>query len=126
MHFTLRKKYMQRSKFIVLCHELTLFVKHETKCKRCYTEDEVISMLEFVIGNIFVEFGGHIFPQIIGIPIGTNCTIPLPIFSYTPMRLSLSLCNILTKTKHTEDKAFNLTFRYIDDVLSVNNPNFSN
>ena len=117
---------MQHSKFIVLCHELTLFVKHETKCKRCYTEDEVIGMLEFVVGNIFVEFGGHMFPQIIDIPIGTNCTHPFADLFLTPMRLSLSLCNILTKTKHTEDKAFNLTFRYIDDVLSVNNPNFSN
>ena len=25
------------------------------------------------IDNIFVEFGGRIFQQIIGIPIGTNC-----------------------------------------------------
>jgi hypothetical protein len=28
--------------------------------------------------------------------------------------------------KITEVKAFNLTFRYIDDVLSINNPNFTN
>jgi hypothetical protein len=28
--------------------------------------------------------------------------------------------------KITEVKAFNLTFRYIDDVLSINNPNFAN
>ena len=31
-------------------------------------------MLEYLIDNIFVEFDGRIFQQIIGIPIGTNCT----------------------------------------------------
>ena len=30
-------------------------------------ENDVISMLELLIDNIFVEFGGHIFQQIIGI-----------------------------------------------------------
>ena len=30
-------------------------------------------MLEFLIDSIFDEFGGHIFQQIIGISIGTNC-----------------------------------------------------
>ena len=30
-------------------------------------------MLEYLIGNIFVEFGGRIFQQTIGIPMGTNC-----------------------------------------------------
>ena len=33
----------------------------------------------------------------------------------------------LSKTKkNTEAKSFNLTFRYIDGVLSINNPNFAN
>ena len=36
------------------------FVRHETKGKKCYTENEAISMLELLINNIFVEFGGHI------------------------------------------------------------------
>ena len=31
-----------------------------------------IKMLEYIIDNIFVEFGGRIFQQTIGIPIGTN------------------------------------------------------
>jgi hypothetical protein len=39
----------------------------------CYSEEQVISMLEFVIDNIFVSFGRTIFQQLIGIPMGTNC-----------------------------------------------------
>ena len=30
-------------------------------------------MLEFLVDNIFVVFGGKVFQQIVGIPRGTNC-----------------------------------------------------
>jgi hypothetical protein len=30
-------------------------------------------MLEFLIDNIFVSFGGIMFQQVVGIPMGTNC-----------------------------------------------------
>jgi hypothetical protein len=33
----------------------------------------VISMLEFLIDNIFVSFRGILFQQVVGIPMGTNC-----------------------------------------------------
>jgi len=38
-----------------------------------YTEDEIVNMINFLIDNIFIEFGGRIFQQIVGIPMGTNC-----------------------------------------------------
>jgi hypothetical protein len=31
-------------------------------------------MLKFFIDNIFVKFGGCVFQQRVGIPMGTNCT----------------------------------------------------
>jgi hypothetical protein len=30
-------------------------------------------MLEFLIDSIFVSFGGTLFQQVVGIPMGTNC-----------------------------------------------------
>jgi hypothetical protein len=30
-------------------------------------------MLEFLIENIFISFGGTLFPQVVGIPMGTHC-----------------------------------------------------
>ena len=39
----------------------------------CYSEEQVISMLEFLIDNIFVSFGGALFQQVVGISMGTNC-----------------------------------------------------
>ena len=42
------------------------------RCNLIYIWD-VIKMLEYLIDNIFVEFGGRIFQQTIGILMGTNC-----------------------------------------------------
>ena len=38
-----------------------------------YTADNICKMIEFLIDNIFVQFGGRLFRQVIGIPMGTNC-----------------------------------------------------
>jgi hypothetical protein len=68
-------------------------------------------MLEFLIDNIFVMFGGHVFQQTVDIPMGTNCApllADLFLFSY-----SADFIQELLK----KNESFNFTFRYIDDVL---------
>ena len=42
-------------------------------CDNMYTADNICRMIEFLIDNIFVQFGGRLFRQLIGIPMGTNC-----------------------------------------------------
>ena len=54
---------------INICHILHFFSDSKSK----YTEDDIITMLEFLVNNIFVVFVGKVFQQIIGIPMGTNC-----------------------------------------------------
>ena len=38
-----------------------------------YTADNICKLIEFLIDNISVQFGGRLFRQMIGIPVGTNC-----------------------------------------------------
>ena len=38
-----------------------------------YTADYICKTIEFLIDNIFVQFRGCLFRQVIGIPMGTNC-----------------------------------------------------
>ena len=50
-----------------------------------YSETAVIRMVEFFIDNIYVEFGGHVYQQTAGIPMGTNCAwlvVDLFLYSY--------------------------------------------
>jgi hypothetical protein len=49
------------SKFVVLSYNSTYFSNTIQKGKTCYSEDQVISMLEFLIDNICVSFGGALF-----------------------------------------------------------------
>jgi hypothetical protein len=52
---------------------------------------------------------------------GTKCTsLLVDLFLY-----SYSFYKTLSK-QNTQTKAFNHAFRYIDDVLPINNPNFGN
>jgi hypothetical protein len=81
-------------------------------------------MLEFVIDNIFISFGGTLFQQVVGIPMGTNCApllADLFLYSYE----SEFLQKLVKIKKIHEARAFNFTYRYTDDVLSINNSRFA-
>ena len=114
----------RRYNFMVVKNNTAYFVKEHTDAKHIYTEEDIISMLNFLIDNIFVEFGGIIFQQIIGIPMGTNCApllADLFLYSY-----EAEFIKELNKSGNKRQcHSFNLTFRYIDDVLSLNNAKFS-
>jgi len=47
-------------------------------------------MINFLIDNIFIEFGGRIFQQTVSIPMGTNCVPLLADLIYTHTKPSLS------------------------------------
>ena len=63
----------RRYKFLVIHPRGNYFVRDHTDSTHKYTEDDIIQMLNFLIDNIFVVFGGRVFQQTIGIPMGTNC-----------------------------------------------------
>ena len=103
---------------------ITYFVQNHSDAENKYTENDVVRMLEFLIDNIFVECGGLIFQQVIGIPMGTNCApllADLFLYSYEAEFIQ----TLIKSGKRRLAKSFNFTYRYIDDVLSLNNPLFT-
>ena len=115
----------RRYKYLVLGHEETYFVKEHSDSKNKYSEDDIIKMLEFLGDNIFVVFAGKVFQQTVGIPMGTNCAPLLAdIFLYS-YEADFIQSLLSTGKKHLASR-FNLTYRYIDYVLSINNPEFEN
>ena len=82
-------------------------------------------MLEFLVDNIFVIFAGKVFKQIIGIPMGTTCApllADLFLYSYEAEFIQ----SLLSAGRKRLASQFNFTYRYIDDVLSINKPDFGN
>ena len=115
----------RRYKYLVLGHEETYFLKEHSDSKNKYSEDDIIKMLEFLVDNIFVVFAGKVFQQTVGIPMGTNCAPLLAdIFLYS-YEADFIQSLLSTGKKHLASR-FNLTYRYIDDALSINNPEFKN
>jgi len=62
----------RRYSYIVIHGLKAYFVKDHTNSKTKYTEHDIVNMINFLINNIFIEFGGRIFQQTVGIPMGTN------------------------------------------------------
>ena len=124
---TIHKAFSHRnygSKCVVLGYNSTYFSNKIQKRKTCYSEEQVISILEFLIDNIFVSYGGTLFQQVVGIPMGTNCApllADLFLYSYE----SEFLQKLVKDKKIHETRAFNFTYRYIDDVVSINNSRFT-
>ena len=80
-------------------------------------------MFEFVIDNIFIMFGGRVFQQTVGIPTGTNYVLLLADLSLYSHEADF-IQGLLKKNEKKLVRSFNFTFRYIDDILSLNNSRF--
>ena len=80
-------------------------------------------MLEFLVDNIFVVFDGEVFKQAFAIVMGTNCTtIIADIFLYSYETEFIQ--SLLSTGKKQLAPLLILTYRYINDVLSMNNRAF--
>ena len=80
-------------------------------------------MTEFLVDNIYVKFGGQLFRQMVGISMGTNC-VPLlaDLFLYSYENEFLD--KLVKEGKRKLARKLNLSYRYIDDLISFNNKRF--
>ena len=71
--------------------------------------------------NIYVQFDGMVYQQIVGIPMGTNCA-PLiaDLFLYCYERDFMS--DLQKSKRHDLIDIFNDTSRYLDDIFTIDNP----
>ena len=89
-----------------------------------YSNADVIKMLEYLIDNICVEFSRWIFQQIVGIPMGTNCPPLLADLFLYSYEAGFTQSLLKAGKKHLAQQ-FNFTYRYIADVLSLENTKFA-
>ena len=80
-------------------------------------------MIEFLVDNIYIRFGGQFFRQMVGIPMGTNCApllADLFLYSYENEVSD----KLIKKGKRKLARKFNLSYHYTDDLFSFNNKRF--
>ena len=98
-------------------------MKEHSDSKNKFSEDDIITMLEFLVDNIFVVFAGKVFQQTVSIPMCTN-SAPLLADTFLYSYEADFIQSLLSTGKKHLASRFNLTYRYIDDVLSINNAEF--
>ena len=67
----IKKNGQRRYKYLVLGRDRSYFGKNHFDSTKMFSETDIINMLEFLIYNIFVIFGGCVFQHIVAM--GTNC-----------------------------------------------------
>ncbi len=88
-----------------------------------WTNYQFYDAFEFLIDNIYIKFGDDIFQQTLGIPMGTDCApVVADLFLHTYEFDFLN--NLIKRKKFSLAKKFSLIFRYIDDLICINNEDF--
>ena len=96
-----------------------------TSKRRAYSKGNVRAAIKYLIENCFFEVGGQTFRQVVGIPMGSD---PAPflanLFLYT---YESDWLKNLEQTDTARARRFSNIFRYIDDLIAINdNGEFSN
>ena len=88
-----------------------------------YTANDICKMIEILVDNVCVRFGGQLFQQMVGIPMGTNCAPLLAdLFLYSCENEFLD--ELIKEGKRKLARKFNLSYCYINDLISFNNKRF--
>ena len=69
----LHKNGSHRYKYLVVNGDRTFFTNEEASAGKKYDESLIRQMIDFLINNIYIKIGNHLFRQCIGIPMGINC-----------------------------------------------------
>ena len=83
-----------------------------------FDRNQVIRLLEFIVDNSFIKYKGKIFRQHIGIPMGID---PAPFMANLFLHFyeNKYINNLVTNGNIKEAGVLKNTFRYLDDLLSI-------
>ena len=84
---------------------------------------ELCEAFTYLMENIYVQFDGNVYQQIVRIPMGTNyAPLIADLFLYCNERDFMS--DLLKSKRHDLIDMFNDTSQYLDDIFTINNPEF--
>ena len=97
---------------IKVCRNKSYFTSDPLNGDNKYTADDICKMIEFLVDNIYVRFGGQLFRQMVGIPMGTNCALLLAdLFLYSYENEFLD--KLINEGKRKLARKFNLSYCYM-------------
>ena len=119
-----RTFYKNEGKLYIACNEKKAFFTSAGHYRgyHVWSCQNVCDALSFLLDNIYIRFGTKLYRQCFGILMGTNCA---PLVADFFIRYERDIMKNLSSDNHYDViKAFNLTSRYLDDILNIDNPYF--
>ena len=109
----------------IACNERqAFFTSEDTKRYKLWSCQNVCEALIYLLDNICIRFGTKLNRQIVGIPMGNNCVLLVAEFFFL-FCYERDFMTSLSDVKQAEIiEAFKSTFRYLDDLLNIDNPYF--
>jgi len=102
-------------------HGTARWTTSSKNAKANYDLDKTLKALKFVLDNCHFKFGNKMFRQIVGIPMGSD---PAPYFANLFLYCYESRwLNRMKKENNVLARKFGKIFRYIDDLLAMNDGN---
>lgn len=88
------------------------------------SKDDLLTHIDYLIDNVYITVGEHIFRQTVGIPMGTDCAPFLAnLYLYA---LEFNYLNDLMKHDIHTARKLSKSHRYIDDLLIFNSDGIMN
>ena len=115
-----RTFYKKEGKLYLACNDKKAFFTSADHYRgyHLWSCQTVCDALSFLLDNIYIRFGTKLYRQIVGIPMGTNCApLVADLFLFCYERDF----NLSSDNQADVIKAFNLTSRYLDDLLNIDN-----
>ena len=104
--------------YLVVGYSNCFYSDNPHEHNRCFSKAQIKNMVRFVVDNTYVKFAGMVFKQVQGVPMGGNASPQIA-------DLVLSFMEFTTLKKDTKSRwNHKHTFRYIDDLCSINSPDF--
>lgn len=95
---------------------------NHSKTTHTLSLESLNELIAYLVSNTYLEVGDAIYRQTIGIPMGTNCA-PALANLYLYYYESQYVSKIEEEQGINAARTFHTTFRLIDDVLALDNPN---
>ena len=95
----------------------------QSRYKLCSYQN-VCDALSYHLDNMYIRFGTRLYRQIVGIPMGTNCTTLVADLFYTATTGIFFWIRLTMIIKLVLSRLFYSTSRYHDDFLKIDNPYF--
>ncbi len=106
--------------FVCVGYDQAFYSDNANFSGHVFDTNDILEIVNFVLDNTYFRFADHIFKQVCGVPMGGNASpfladLTLSVLEFKYLNSSIPFAERLN---------LNSTCRYIDDILSINCPDF--